>query len=68
MQTIAEWTRATYKPDRFRNEAGFNHDREQRKIAMQEEEFREYGYVTISRHDSITGDVEFFGAAPWRTA
>lgn len=65
---IAAWMRSAYKPERFRNEPGFHHNREERLIADREKDLRENGFALISHHDSVTGKVEFFGKLPdWIT-
>ncbi len=54
--SVEDFCRRFYKGDRFYNEAGFNFDREQRKIRMQTEDLAEDGYAMITAHDSRTGD------------
>jgi len=61
---VSEWMRTYYKPNRFRNEPGFNADREQRLIADRENDMREMGYTLISHYDSVTGRSEYLGRIP----
>jgi hypothetical protein len=62
--TVEQWLRHFYKPDRFRNEPGFNADREERLIADRENDIRRSGYALISHHDSVTGRGEYIGVLP----
>ncbi len=62
--TVPEWMRRFYKPERFRNEPGFNADREQRLIADRENDIREQGFAIISHHDSVTGRGEYLDKLP----
>jgi hypothetical protein len=63
-ETVEQWMRRLYKPERFRNEPGFHADREQRLIADREKDVREQGFALISHHDSVNGRTEFFGTRP----
>jgi hypothetical protein len=63
-ETVEQWMRRLYKPERFRNEPGFHADRKQRLIADREKDVREQSFALISHHDSVTGRTEFFGTPP----
>lgn len=61
---VSTWMRRYYKPERFRNEPGFNADREQRLIADRENDMKTQGFAVISFHDSTTGNLEVLGNRP----
>lgn len=55
--SVEDFLRRYYRPERFCSEPGFNHDRPQRLIRSYEEDYRLQGWCIISRHDNITGQV-----------
>jgi hypothetical protein len=62
--TIKSWMKRYYKPERFRNEPGFDSDREERLIASNTEDFEKDGVCSISHFDSVTGQDEYYGKYP----
>ena len=61
VHTVEEFLRRYYKADRFRNEDGFNANREERLIANYTARVAADGWTFISGHDSVTGkDVSFY--------
>jgi hypothetical protein len=45
-ETVEQWMRRLFKPERFRNEPGFHADRAQRLIADREKDVRSKGLLS----------------------